>query len=389
MKKFSFLLLPLFAVSMSLTSVSAQDTVFGVYPYYHYNWYEYMQMGTTHDDAPSCIVDVWDFGPLHYDTTGWSALEFMTYRTITKEIATMMHPDSAIRVIGISYPLADGEFSNAVHGHWYHFKDYHYHIVHYYNNLGVNPEDITVHYNIYDKDMRLIYTQSRAFLDSDTNRYVELGLMPIEDNFSPYDFNHVRWRPGFWPMTDVFFDTVLTLTDTFYVSKTMTYNDDITDIYPSVTVMYELHAYGGTAHRIPWEKRLYRDTLLTGAWHDEEYGWHATTLFPIIQRDCDTCPQVRNVQFFKGSPTQFFLRWNRGVNHHDWQVSLCPQGTAPDDGTIYETVDPITTLITVDPDSQYVAYVRARCRFARDEWGACDFSRSNSLERTASCYIAL
>ena len=92
-------------------------------------------------------------------------------------------------------------------------------------------------------------------------------------------------------------------------------------------------------------------------------------LFPIIRNDGDTCPQVCNIEVFRGNTTQFFMRWGRGTNHLDWQVSYGPAGTAPEDGTMLTFNQPMTSLITVDPDSQYVAYVRARCRFDRDEWG--------------------
>ena len=129
-----------------------------------------------------------------------------------------------------------------------------------------------------------------------------------------------------------------------------------------------------------YRKRRCRNTT----WIDnEEHKYHHTLIYPIIRCEGDTCPQVRDVQYFKGSSSQFFLRWPRGVNHYDWQVSYGPAGMNPDDGTMLTFSQPQTSLITVDPDSHYVAYVRARCRFARDEWGPWSDSVSIWLNNPA------
>ncbi len=92
-------------------------------------------------------------------------------------------------------------------------------------------------------------------------------------------------------------------------------------------------------------------------------------VWAIIRRDCDSCPQVRELQHFKASANKAFFRWQRGTNHHDWQLSYGPVGTAPEDGTIVDYTVPQSGLITLDPDSHYVVYVRARCKFARYEYG--------------------
>ncbi len=244
------------------------------------------------------------------------------------------------------------------------------------------PEDVTLHLNVYNKNMSLIYTQAKCLADiHDTTRFIEHGLDRFYSNGEAY--HPMTQHPYFVPHYDFFFDTTLVLTDTFYISETMTCNDDTTLIYPCVHTMGEVHGWGGTIRIQPWQKRLYRETLNDTVWQEEEYGWHIPCIFPIIVRDGDTCPQVRNVQYFKGSSTQFFLRWGRGANHYDWQVSYGPAGMNPDDGTMLTFNEPQTSLITVDPDSHYVAYVRARCRFARDEWGPWSDSVSIWLNNPA------
>ena len=64
-----------------------------------------------------------------------------------------------------------------------------------------------------------------------------------------------------------------------------------------------------------------------------------------------------------------FLRWQRGNNHLGWQLAYGPTGTAPENCTTLDFSSPISTILNLSPDTQYVAYLRARCRFARDEWG--------------------
>ncbi len=75
------------------------------------------------------------------------------------------------------------------------------------------------------------------------------------------------------------------------------------------------------------------------------------------------------MQHIKAAANKAIFKWQRGTNHHDWQLSYGPAETAPEDGTIVDVDQVISNSITFDPDSHYVAYVRARCRFARDEYG--------------------
>ena len=281
-----------------------------------------------------------------------SELEY-ALRHDPQEIAIEMHPDSSLKITGITcaYPLFRGGFAGA------------------YINPVISPSDITAHFNVYDKNMALLYTQSTSLANFDTSRYIEFGVVKWPDLS---DCEVSSYVPLYAPMFDFFFDTTLTLTDTFYISRTLTYNlGDTTLLSPIIPIIFEWHHCYDIGHVrvVPWEKRLYRDTLWTGTWHEEEIGWHVTGVFPIIRRDCDSCPQVRGVEVIPAGNGQAFLRWQRGTNHIDWQVSYGPAGTAPDDGALLDFSNPISSAISFNPDSHYVAYVRARCRFARYEWG--------------------
>ena len=349
-------------VLVSFTSLcSAQDTIFGVWPYYHYNWMEYWPTQISHDDAYWCVIaatgdgaKTWCFGA-HPGRVG----DF-SHGDPAKEIAVQYRPDSgSLTVRGMAFLVSGANntpswiYSVLRNGILY--------------NGSLNADYVIINCNVYDKNMVLLHTQPVTLSTVDTARVIPFGQISAVDDHG----NNVS---HFVPFCDIFFDTPLVLADTFYVSITMVYEGD-TALYPNLGMFEEDHlnqvldGVTATTRLLPWETRLYRDTLITGQWHVEENGWHITGLFPIIGRDGDTCPQVGNVELYKGSSTQFFLKWGRGTNHYDWQVSYGPLGIAPEDGTMLTFTQPQSSLITVDPDSQYVAYVRARCRFARDEWG--------------------
>ena len=361
MKRLSIIKLSAVILMAMPMKAAAQDTVFGVWQNYYYNWYEYWEHGIVHEGAASCIIYGGGSRPSVYAYNNNSNVPGFDVRIdkYVQEIAVKMLPDSALNVVGISIPVD----STLTKGYWTRWPSGMFGPA---IRMGITTESIILHLNVYNKNMSHIYTQSKRLADiRDTTRYIAHGV----DFYPSGDYNPLSHHTYFVPHFDFFFDTTLVLTDTFYISETMTSNDDTTMIYPCMREMGELHGMGGTSRILPWEKRMYRETLDDTVWQEEEYGWHVTCLFPIIERDGDTCPQVRDVQCFKGTSTQFFLRWASGVNHHDWQVSYGPAGTFPENGTVLECNQRQTSLITVDPDSHYVAYVRARCRFARDEWG--------------------
>ena len=115
-------------------------------------------------------------------------------------------------------------------------------------------------------------------------------------------------------------------------------------------------------------REIYNMPSVDYPWQYGEFRFYPL-LFPIIRRDCDTCPTVQGLQYVKSGAGKAFFKWQNGTNHRDWQLSYGPAGTAPEDGTIVDCSQRMTGNIEFDPDSHYVAYVRARCRFARYEYG--------------------
>ena len=198
-------------------------------------------------------------------------------------------------------------------------------------------------------------------LDSEKYRLYQYAI-GYDQNIVPWHpFNNIA-SPSFQCFIfEAYFNNAFSVSDSIFLSV-----KNASDL----CAWFEYHTPYSLHYTYPPLSYRFADTNATvdAPW-EQGVTYCYPLVFPIIRRDCDSCPQVRGVELFKGSSTQFFLRWESGVNHRDWQVSYGPAGTAPDDGTMLDFSQRQSSLITVDPDSHYVAYVRARCRFARDEWG--------------------
>ena len=173
---------------------------------------------------------------------------------------------------------------------------------------------------------------------------------------------------GSSPIYEVYFDEEIDIHDSLYISvrEWEPYNQ-----HWGYTIhgWVEGHTLGDATNGRIFPRQSYRvRNVVGGPWIYGEQNSYPL-LFPIIRRDCDTCPTVQGLQVFRSSATQSFFRWQRGEGHRDWQLSYGPVGTAPDDGTIIDFSNPISSIIDFSPDTQYVAYVRARCLFARYEYG--------------------
>ena len=183
-------------IALFPSHVVAQDTVFGVFPNYYYNWYEYWPQAETHNNTTFCglflfaLHNVYNYNPNGcFDLIG-SELED-ALRHDPQEIAIEMHPDSSLKITGITcaYPLFRGGFAGA------------------YINPVISPSDITAHFNVYDKNMALLYTQSTSLANFDTSRYIEFG---VEKRPDLSDCEVSSYFPLYAPMFDFFFDTTLT-----------------------------------------------------------------------------------------------------------------------------------------------------------------------------------
>ena len=181
--------------------------------------------------------------------------------------------------------------------------------------------------------------------------------------------------PTYYTLREIYLDYPMVMTDTFYISRVITYNDTVRK-FNEVFCSWEDMVYKGNPTAdydlclMPWEYYRYRDDIYNGEWQsDYTSGWQHASMYPIVENPGDSCPQVHGVDVMRSGATKAFLRWQQGANHRRWQVAYGPAGTPPEDCTVLDYNRTMSDLITVDPDSQYVAYVRAFCRLARDEWG--------------------
>lgn len=188
------------------------------------------------------------------------------------------------------------------------------------------------------------------------------------------------WVEMFYPVTEVYFDREYDVIDSFYVSITHWFHDEYGGmVYRTVRSSLIM----GWVEMIVWSNapgipRTWSYPIQTyimrdngaASWVRGEY--HAYPLvFPIISRDCDSCPEVRNMRWSAVGATAAFVQWDAGTNHRDWQLCHGPAGTAPGAGTVVDCPLAQSVVPGIASDGQcHDVYVRARCRFARDEWSA-------------------
>ena len=75
--------------------------------------------------------------------------------------------------------------------------------------------------------------------------------------------------------------------------------------------------------------------------------------------ECDT---VQNVQLLDVNNGVVYLSWNSGQHARWWEVSYGPVGTRPEDGMRDTVQHSFIRLEGLQQDSEYVVYVRERCR---------------------------
>ena len=339
------------------------DTVFGRYPYYFYNYYDNCwDHDTTNEDGMLCYISCgkdWQETMILFDSIVPSSYRGCRGRKyyIYSEVAIGYVPDDTLRVVGFA-------FVRRLYNH---------------NRCGVCGWmlDSTIsnaaecHFNLYDRNMQLVQTKTVVNRDLHPARVLPLGRN-----------QHNLTRPdlplNFQPSYEVLFDSPVEIADTFYLSKTMTYGDSV--LQPDVVFVQEEHIPDPNAthwvdstciHRLPEELRRYRNDIVSGAWEDwlPQDSWTMFLIYPIIERPGDTCPEVQGLRWSRlGSGTTAFVQWDAGVNHRDWQLSYGPTGTPAGEGTVVDCPIAQSVLSGMAAGHPYDIYVRARCRFARDEW---------------------
>ena len=175
-------------------------------------------------------------------------------------------------------------------------------------------------------------------------------------------------------LIEVYFDREYNVTDSFYMSVKhwSTYipfnrvdKDDRT--FGWMEWFHNGANYETLGHRFPAQSYMMKSNASSAWQYGEIYCY--PLLFPIVRRECDSCPDVQGLRWSRlGSGTTAFVQWDAGVNHRDWQLSYGPTGTPAGEGPVVDCPIAQSVLSGMAAGHPYDIYVRARCRFARDEW---------------------
>lgn len=346
---------------MSFCALQAQRDTLGFYV--NYPWYfknhSFENIRDTTHNGTSCIG--WG-GEMAKD---YPVTDYSIFHNWDRDIAFGFHADSTIHVIGVAWEVATS--------HYQMYSD----VIEEYEAIlsHEHPKYDSVFCRLYIPDgngMQRVREKGLEEIErSDFHLYHVLKDLPTDGSLNSVWNYHGDVIIGEAGIVEIFFDQEIDLSDTFYISvknrvispggpmKDMAIgfferHNPVVDTFIYPTLSYRMLPDTASSVDAPWI-----------------YGVKKTypLLFPIIRRDCDTCPQVQGIQVIPAGNGQAFLKWQRGTSHVDWQVSYGPAGTAPENGTKVDCTAPQSALIAFNPDSHYVAYVRARCRFARYEWG--------------------
>lgn len=188
------------------------------------------------------------------------------------------------------------------------------------------------------------------------------------------------------PLYEVHFDNEIDIADSFYVSIKYSYNPDENPFciytnwdntvgwaeYHYPTWWSELsYDYDSSIMNTPiFPMQRYRKKYTAGDDDVWTYGEVPVypLLFPIIRRDCDSCPEVHEVHFTKVGNSAAIVQWEEGTNHYDWQICYGTPGFDPDAGQAMDTRVPRRALTGLSSTAHYDVYIKARCRFDNYEW---------------------
>ena len=176
---------------------------------------------------------------------------------------------------------------------------------------------------------------------------------------------------------EFYFDTPVVVTDTFFVGYQTLGDDGLQHPEPSTDESLTGWVMLATAYNTNYYSHHSSDSIILPYWRtiSDSIAWsHNPTcwagLFPIIeqpQQPCNpdtlTCEPVPDFGVFplmSGDEVRF--SWHALSSHRNFQISVGPQGTPPDDNPIYEAATPPFALTGIwDSTIYYAAYIRAQC----------------------------
>ena len=280
-----------------------------------------------------------------------------------KNIQTGMHSDSAITIDGIAIAMS--------------------------RNYGLILHNYLS--NQYDRLQLMVLDSARNTIASGTTPFTDSlagGLFNIPDRVA---YMHPIYKDSLLYIFEVYFDSPVTIADSFYIEARAVNNALDTSISVPPMRLLEGHniyasdtgeirdyegylIYTGPDYLYP-EIRTYE----RGGWQlvnsnvptdfNDSDEWNLNTfrfgeathgmtlVFPILATDCQSpALRVENV-----NNRHARLHWEAGRFAQKWEVSYGPAGTPPGGGTVAQTLFTQHAMPNLDPEAEYVAYVRSYC----------------------------
>lgn len=170
-----------------------------------------------------------------------------------------------------------------------------------------------------------------------------------------------------YDLHEVFFDSAIWVADSFYIGLTR-HGSAIDPANPNWMPSRPLYAvYQTEIHdqdNIPLRYPLipYRFRMLgSESWMYGEFR-SLMMVYPIIELEGDTCPQVQNFTVVPQGGGSVLVYWSPETNHSWWEIAYGIAGTPIDSCshvTVYESPIQLTGLMA---DSSYEVHIRAVCR---------------------------
>ncbi len=338
------------------------------YYYWDTNWWDYPAI-----NDPAGIILYWE--PIAFQLSTVSKPEFARY----------CYTDSSLRVIGVAVSM-DFSFRKLNGG----------------DIFNQTPDSILVN-NMVTEYFRLYE------VDSTTDEMVLLAQGPWNSNMQPRYYMECSYNgvtnpppllppyvPFVTPVYEVYFDSAVTVYDSFYVAVTGNNNYNRMEEFASIIITgvraYDLRGEGivipNSCKPNPnhFRRKLH---YFDASNYDFKYeitdtNWH--TIATYSNRSADTCKPVPWDQFSfmfpiidtsriipppachtpNGLTTVYAeagvatLMWSGGNADH-WELSLCTDGCEPEEGSITQWNTLAATLQGLDTARWYEARVRAVC----------------------------
>ena len=377
------LLLRCFALCLIPMVVNAQtDTLFGRVPYFHYNYYDsnwcksQVNQEILYYTLPRNVtINSLGVERNHMVLYGYAMCVY-GYQQEASEIAIQMDMDSAMMIKGIAFGY---NYEEPECWHWVGGVP----LIISNSNIYNTKNYI---FNIYDVGMNILWSDTVATQDLRIDHYMEAGFHLTseawESSYRQWYSNSGEFQgyeaPGYIGLCYVMFDTSIYVPETFYIGVTSstpinTLHDTalvittFIECYPNAMIGYD------SIWCFPYESRRYRVSQGGGEaineWETEEchYGVQ-TCLYPILDLPCDDISGLR-CESVGSAGVMAFVQWDANPRHAAYEVSYGPKDTPAGAGTVVTTTAP-RFMNTIDRNTRYDFYVRARCDYDTTKWSA-------------------